>query len=425
MVPSHSIFALLLAFSFQLCTVARATAASCDAAHSSEAVSGNSCNRPVPDQSTQAGIALLAVQWHRTQRPADVGDGHLGDELPTALEAGDHRTSKAFDLLQEESSTENVPVLHEGISSKSIPTLQELAQVPELEEAARLKLQMSMNKLHPNEQSQSFASFNLSPAGPSDGLVGIMPARMTGSDSITGNIAARPTGSDLIIESAPVQATGNFTGNFPARPTGNSSYDPLREDPMSEEAFQPFSYPGAGLLLELHMPQVTLKELHSSSRGSLAQFLMQVRGEICKGTAVEEPRISILGIHGRYKRYESDSLLHMKSDRINQSKPQPSHIEEEVVVRFEILPGWNNDPDPHQAYDALKQQLTSPASSVMLGPLSTVLTNATVLLSAPSGMASGRSMTEHGHGMAHMSAMAWPIGISAAFIGVLIWLAAY
>lgn len=195
---------------------------------------------------------------------------------------------------------------------------------------------------------------------------------------------------------------------------------------MSEEAFQPFGYPGAGLLLELHMPQVTLKELHSSSRGSLAQFLMQVRGEICKGTAVQEPRISILGIHGRYKRYESEDLLHLHSERTSQSQSKgPSHVEEEVVVRFEILPGWNNDPDPHQAFDALKQQLTSPASSVMLGPLSTVLTNATVLLSAPSGMASGNRMSEHGHGMAHMSAMAWPIGISAAFIGVLIWLAAY
>lgn len=191
----------------------------------------------------------------------------------------------------------------------------------------------------------------------------------------------------------------------------------------SEERFEPFGYPGAGLLLELHLPEVTLKELHSSSRGSLAQFLSEVRGELRKGAEVVEPRISILGIHGRYKRYDTTGLYHMSSERTGHITA-PSHVDEEVVVRFEILPGWADDPDPRKALNVLKKQLHSSESELMNGPLATVLVNATVGISAPVSIATQPQMVEH-RGMAHMSAMAWPIGISAAFIGVLIWLAAY
>jgi hypothetical protein len=193
--------------------------------------------------------------------------------------------------------------------------------------------------------------------------------------------------------------------------------------PLAEERFEPFGYPGAGLLLELHLPEVTLKELHSSSRGSLAQFLLEVRGELNKSAEVVESRISILGIHGRYKRYDTSGLYHMSSERTGHITG-PSHVDEEVVVRFEILPGWADDPDPRQALNVLTKQLHSSKSDLMRGPLGTILVNATVGISAPVSIATQPQMVEH-RGMAHMSAMAWPIGISAAFIGVLIWLAAY
>jgi len=192
--------------------------------------------------------------------------------------------------------------------------------------------------------------------------------------------------------------------------------------PIAQERYEPFGYPGAGLLLELHLPEITLRELHSSSRGSLAQFLLEVRAELCKGAKVNEQRISILGIHGRYKRYNSGGLFHIHSERASHS--EGGHVDEEVVVRFEILPGWDTDPDPRQALDVLRDDLSSSGGGLSGGPLGTALVNASVTVSAPAGIASQPRMVEH-RGMAHMSAMAWPIGISAAFIGILIWLAAY
>lgn len=200
---------------------------------------------------------------------------------------------------------------------------------------------------------------------------------------------------------------------------------PLNETlpPMSEEHIEPFGYPGAGLLLELHLPKVTLRELHTSSRGSLAQFLTEVREEIGKGTEVSESRLSILSIHGRYKRYEGDGYLRMRSDKTDHMAGS-QHLEEEVVLRFEILPGWSKEVAPQAALRALRHQLSSPDSNLMKGPLGATLSNASVSLSTPAAMSHMSRMTDR-HGMTQMSAMAWPIGISAAFIGVLIWLAAY
>jgi hypothetical protein len=202
---------------------------------------------------------------------------------------------------------------------------------------------------------------------------------------------------------------------------------PVSPSPITQEQFDPFGYPGAGLLLELHMPQVTLRELHSESHGSLAQFLVEVRGEVCKAAKVKEHRVSILGIHGRFKRYEPETMPPVQSDHARNYSGY-AHVDEEVVVRFEILPGWGSDSeesDPRKALDVLREELSSPHSGIMRGSLSTTLLNATVTLSAPVAIGSQTRMIEHGRGMTHMGAMAWPLGISAAFIGVLIWLAAY
>lgn len=193
--------------------------------------------------------------------------------------------------------------------------------------------------------------------------------------------------------------------------------------PITQERFEPFGYPGAGLLLEMHLPKVTLRELHSSSHGSLAQFLLEVREQLCSGAKVPSARISILGIHGRYKRYDNQGLFHVRSEHQGHSGG-PFHFDEEVVVRFEILPGFADDPDPKQVLSILELGLGKSDSSLMTGPLSTVLVNASITSSSPLGVITEPRMVEH-RGMAHMSAMAWPIGISAAFIGILIWLAAY
>jgi len=241
-------------------------------------------------------------------------------------------------------------------------------------------------------------------------------------NSLTANLTAfgDHVGSSYSLSSA---GQGGALSGTADRDANNVSILP----PITQERFEPFGYPGAGLLLELHLPSVTLRELHSSSKGSLAQFLLDVRGELCKGASVKEPRISILGIHGRYKRYDTAGLFtssrSLVSDRTSQSSG-PEHLNEEVVVRFEILPGWENDVDPRKALTVLKEQLSSSQSGIWQGPLSTVLVNSSITLGTAFSTSSQHARVEH-RGMAHMSAMAWPIGISAAFIGILIWLAAY
>lgn len=202
------------------------------------------------------------------------------------------------------------------------------------------------------------------------------------------------------------------------------------DPPLGKDQFEPFGYPGAGLLLELHMPEVTLRELHSASHGSLATFLLELRGELSKAADVEEPRISILGIHGRFKRLDQEGLLRISTEHAGSQdvpgQPVPSsHIDEEVIVRFEVLPGWSDDAEPREVLDILRERLNNPKSELQTGPLSSRLDNATLTLSAPVGIGGSMPRNVEHRGMAHMSAMAWPIGISAAFIGVLIWLAAY
>jgi len=242
-------------------------------------------------------------------------------------------------------------------------------------------------------------------------------------------IAAPDSWKTAVNETSPssysLTAAGQGDGLSGSVASRGGEPEPLNETlpPIAQEHIEPFGYPGAGILLELHLPKVTLRELHTSSRGSLAQFLLEVREEIGKSAEVHESRVSILSIHGRYKHYESDGYFRMRSDRTDHMAGS-QHLEEEVVVRFEILPGSAQDTDPKTALKALRDQLSSPDSSLMKGPLGMTLSNATVTLSTPVTMVSQSRMSEH-HGMTHMSAMAWPIGISAAFIGVLIWLAAY
>jgi hypothetical protein len=217
---------------------------------------------------------------------------------------------------------------------------------------------------------------------------------------------------------------GGLTGTAKAAvAAAQSVFENVSMPPISQDRFEPFGYPGAGLLLELHLPKVTLRDLHNSGRSSLAQFLSEVRVELGKAAEVQEQRISILGIHGRYKRQDSARFYstHNSHDVGVSSQPR---TDEEVVVRFEILPGWSNDTDPRQALSALNHQLNSPNGVLMQGPLGSTLDSGAVTLSTPVGLASMPSLAEH-RGLAHMTIMAWPIGISAAFIGVLIWLAAY
>lgn len=334
-----------------------------------------SCKRPA-----QGGIALL--QRKQTLTAVEAGDGEAaanasrqGQGLTNSSVAGGAPcVGSGCSNISKANNTEVLMSVNRTESNKTVDNQTETSEKVSTNETIPIR----------HEPHGNLSAWSLSAAG--------------GADGVSGSVnALREPGMHIENETSP---------------------------PISQERIEPFGYPGAGLLLELHLPKVTLRELHTSSRGSLAQFLLEVREELGKGAKVQESRLSILGIHGRYKRYDSEGYFRMKSDRTDHMA-NSQHLEEEVVVRFEILPGWSSDVDPRSAMNVLKEQLSDSDSSMMKGPLATILLNSTVTLSSPVGMASNHGrMTEH-RGMAHMSAMAWPIGISAAFIGVLIWLAAY
>lgn len=172
-----------------------------------------------------------------------------------------------------------------------------------------------------------------------------------------------------------------------------------------------------GLLLELCIPDTTLQQLHSSAHGSLAEFLHALHVALSTAVHVSERRINILGIRGQYKRVDPTPT---KDGGI---VTLPQHIEEMVLVRFEVTSADGNGTDERGILERLREQLATPSSCLRTGPFGHTLQNATVTLGLAWGIADlPRTKRDN---VARMSAMALPIGISAAFTGILIWLAAW
>lgn len=162
-------------------------------------------------------------------------------------------------------------------------------------------------------------------------------------------------------------------------------------------------------MAELRLPGLTLRYLHSIAQGSLARFLNNVRLDLSSGAQVPERRISILGLHERYQ-------------RVNPSQAgAATHAKEEVVVRFEILLGdaGSERPEPHEALDFLKADFMSEMDLQRSTGLH--MSNATIEESWGMG---DEVASRQRAGMERLYAIGIPIGISAVFTIVLIWLAA-
>lgn len=176
--------------------------------------------------------------------------------------------------------------------------------------------------------------------------------------------------------------------------------------------FDPYGNAAAelGALAELRLPSVTLRQLHSMAKGSLARFLLDLRTDLGGGAQVPSSRINILSIHERYQRA---------------TEMRGKHRLEEVVVRFEVMPGelGRERPEPHEALDFLKEDLSRELAGVRTSGLD--LSNASIEERFPAPGMESRAAMEEKEGVARLAALAVPIGISAAFTGILIWLAAW
>jgi len=176
-----------------------------------------------------------------------------------------------------------------------------------------------------------------------------------------------------------------------------------------------------GLLLDLHLPGTSLQQLHHAAHGSIAQFLRGLHGDLSAAAHVEPRRISVLGIHGRYRRVDPEVTAN--------NFPMPQRVDEEVLVKFEVLP-QEDIADPQFGLDeaawitSLQQELALQQSTIMSGTLGAIMKNATITQAVAAGIAEMPQEVKGEHA-AQLTAIFLPIGVSAAFTGVLIWLAAW
>jgi len=171
-----------------------------------------------------------------------------------------------------------------------------------------------------------------------------------------------------------------------------------------------------GLLLELHLPGATLQQLHSAAHGSLADFLRRLQGDLGTAAHIEPRQITILGIHGRYRRVDPAGT--------ERGFPMPKHVDEEVLVKFEVLRLQDGGLDEAAVISSLQQGLASQQSQIMHGTLGTILKNGTITRSLAAGDAQMPTEVRSDRA-SQVSAIFLPIGVSAAFTGILIWLAAW
>lgn len=203
------------------------------------------------------------------------------------------------------------------------------------------------------------------------------------------------------------------------------------------DIFTPYDHTDEGEVAELHLPAVTLGQLHVSAHGSLARFLLDLRQELGRVLQIDERRLSVLGIYGRYRRVMVDEAMQLQTEEAESNvlkeavtsfalmdqEGEPNRVGEEVVVKLEVLPGKFGDPGPAGVLQDLEEKLQDRTSSLMQGPMRETLADGSLVIISQPEMTPGDTITER-EGMARLSAMALPIGISAAFTGILIWLAA-
>lgn len=175
-----------------------------------------------------------------------------------------------------------------------------------------------------------------------------------------------------------------------------------------------------GVLAELRMSHVTLRQLHSEAQGSLSRFLLELRTELARLAHISDRRVSILGIHERYKR----SFDGLSGNGKKEQHPTNKH-DQEVVVRFEVMPG--DGADSVEAVKGIDRRLISGERLGRPGsPVGPALRNATVALGLSSGLgAQAAARLAEQRGMERLGVMALPIGISAVFTGAIVWLAAW
>lgn len=179
-------------------------------------------------------------------------------------------------------------------------------------------------------------------------------------------------------------------------------------------------YDRSGLLVELHMPGASLEEIRSGSHGPLVDFLGKLHSALCAAAGVDKSRLVILGLHGRYQQLSG----------ANSSGGHGEHLGPEVLVSLQLTPAAapamqasnTTEAPPTRIFSRLRGELQQEASALRRGDLGAILRGAHLSLvslpASPFGATAGEVDKP-----TSLSAVMVPIGVSAAFTGVLAWLA--
>lgn len=154
--------------------------------------------------------------------------------------------------------------------------------------------------------------------------------------------------------------------------------------------------PSSSVITELFIP-TSLQRIQDSRSGPLSVFLDAVQRELCKVGKLSNDRLQLLGIRGEYTRVpvnQSGVSVLTKDGRNGSMISQSVHhneletmTDQHVIVELEILPGSRNEESPAEDVFALwKAQLLHSGSSLLRGPLGTVLSGATMQREAHLGM---------------------------------------
>jgi len=200
----------------------------------------------------------------------------------------------------------------------------------------------------------------------------------------------------------------------------DSSQLPFDTDYHVQDRWDGVAGLGAGesgsLPLELHLPAVSLKTA-SAYGGSLAGFMEQLGQALSTAAKVPRSCIAITGIYERFRETNGNATPYNGSVAVG---------EREVLVHLSAQSDGERHVDPQKVVDDLRDALGRKNSELMESNIGPLLQNSTISLRFTTGLPMTTALdSDETRNLNKLSvSMALPIGISALFTAILVWLAA-
>lgn len=253
---------------------------------------------------------------------------------------------------------------------------------------------------------------------------GLSPSSLlaSGTDSHRSNESAAVNSSDGAHAGAPFDyMSGGFFG-----PHLDTLTDAVRERPFSttgllskraSAAYLPGAtsglYAEPSVVVELHLRNVSMQQLKTSTHGSVVGLLLGLNEELSKAEELEHFHLKVLSITGRY----------LVKEGASSGAPRP-HAEEEVLVKLSVAPVDAKAGGQAWIVDAMNARLRAPDNALLRSPFAFALKNASVVESPAGAQGHLSSRPFDRNQVTQVGALLLPIAVSAVFTAMLVWLAA-